>query len=699
MPILVVLESRNKVSKVQKFLGKEYIVTASNGHLRDLPKRTLGIDIENNFKASYSVTQRNTVTELRKLSGKCSEVYLACDKDREGESIAWHIAEVLKIPKSKRKRMLFTEITKTAIQNSLKNIVPLDTHLFLAQQTRRIVDRLHGYKISPVLWKEIQGSSKEYGLSAGRVQSFTLNRIMVREREINDFKAPPNKFVIEGVFIDSIGTNFKGTLVKPQVKGKDRCHTAFNDINIEKFKVLEITKRKTNSSPPKTFITSTLQQEANNKWRMSPKITMSIAQSLYVRGVITYPRVDSHNIAEEKQVEIRELITEKYGEDYLGPDQLEEVAVKNSQDAHEAIRPTDFAIEELDEDSFSDQEKRMYEMIYKRTVAAFMSDCITIKKKYVIKNGNYTFEANEDIIDFYGWKILYKKEEKPVIKLSKNDFVEYKEIIGKEKPVSCPKSHYTEASLIKHMDELGVGRPSTYATMISIVLDRKYATIKDIPGKKVRCNNIQLKNDMITEFNKDEIVGAEKKKIVPTDIGEVVNEFMEKYFANLLDVDYTNQLELELDKIAENKIKSETVLKKVNSEISDTISKIQQKDSKFKDNYKRDLGFYPKTYNMISCYIGKYGPVLCLDSNGKKKFVSIKDEKVLKTITLEEAIELLKFPKTLGKVKGKEVKLCKGKYGPYINYNKKNVKFPRDLDINKVKLKQIQEHVAFTNLF
>ena len=205
MPILVVLESRNKVAKVQKFLGKDYIVTASNGHLRDLPKKTLGIDVENNFKPSYSVTQRNTVSELRKLAGKCSEVYLACDKDREGESIAWHIAEVLKIPKSKRKRMVFTEITKTAIQNSLKNIVPLDTNLFLAQQTRRIVDRLHGYKISPVLWKEIQGSSKDYGLSAGRVQSFTLNRIMVREREINDFVPPPNKFVIEGEFKDTIG--------------------------------------------------------------------------------------------------------------------------------------------------------------------------------------------------------------------------------------------------------------------------------------------------------------------------------------------------------------------------------------------------------------------------------------------------------------------------------------------------------------
>ena len=482
------------------------------------------------------------------------------------------------------------------------------------------------------------------------------------------------------------------------VKGKEKCITAFNELKVDSFKVNSVSERKTNTSPPKTFITSTLQQEANNKWRMSPKITMSVAQSLYVRGVITYPRVDSHNVAEEKQNEIRELISEKYGEEYLGPDSLEQVEVKNSQDAHEAIRPTDFSVEQLD-DSFSDQEKRMYEMIYKRTVAAFMSDCVTLKKKYVIKNGNYKFEVNEDIIDFYGWKILYKKEEKPEINLTKNETVEYNEIIGKEKPVTCPKSHYTEASLIKHLDELGVGRPSTYATMISIVLDRKYATIKDIPGKKVVCNNIQLKNNSVKEFSKEETVGSEKKKIIPTDIGEVVNEFMEKYFSNLLDVDYTNQLELELDKIAENKLKSEIVLKKVNSEISDTISQIQEKDSKFKDNYRRDLGFYPKTQNMISCYIGKYGPVLCLDSNGKKKFVSITDEKILKTITLEEAVELLKFPKVLGKVKGKEVKLCKGKYGPYINYNKKNVKFPRDLDINKVKLKQIQEHSAFTNLF
>ena len=381
MPILVILESKNKVGKVQKFLGNDYIVTASNGHLRDLPKKTLGIDTENNFKPTYSITQKNTVVELRKLAKKCSEVYLACDKDREGESIAWHIAEILKIPLSKRKRMLFTEITKTAIQQSLKQLVPLDINLFYAQQTRRIVDRLHGYKISPVLWKEIQSSSKEYALSAGRVQSFTLNRIIEREREIQQFKPPPNKFIIEAHLFDNQRHLFKTNLTKPKIKNDDECMTILKKLCRGEFKVKSKTKKEVSSKPPKTFITSTLQQEANNKWRMSPKITMSIAQNLYVRGVITYPRVDSHTISEEKVVEIKEYIATIFGEDYLGKEEKEKMVVKNAQDAHEAIRPVKCEVEKLD-DTFSEQEMRMYELIYKRTIAAFMSNSINVKDKY-----------------------------------------------------------------------------------------------------------------------------------------------------------------------------------------------------------------------------------------------------------------------------------------------------------------------------
>lgn len=689
-PILVVLESKNKVAKVQKFLGDGYIVTASNGHLRDLPKKTIGIDTENGFKPSYVPTQKATISHLRKLAKKCSDVYLACDKDREGESIAWHIAEVLKIPASKRKRMVFTEITKTAIQNALAHIVPLDVNLFQAQETRRIVDRLHGYKISPILWKEIQSSSKEYGLSAGRVQSFTLNRIIKREREIKDYKYPPNKYVLEAKFIDKNELVFKANLVKPQIKSKEDCKLVLQELIGEMFVVKSKKKRETKSKPPKTFITSTLQQEANNKWRMSPKITMSIAQNLYVRGVITYPRVDSHNIAEEKIDEIKQYIEDKYGEKFVNNDDIEDVEVKNSQDAHEAIRPVNIDVETLD-DSFSDQERRMYELIYKRTIASFMTECVVSKTKISILNGRATFETTEEEIVFYGWKILYKSEEKPKISIDIEQVVKYKEIIGREKVVSCPKSHYTEASLIKHMDELGVGRPSTYATMISIVLDRKYAEIKDVKGIKIKTNQITLKEEKIEESMKDELIGAEKKKIVPTDIGIVVNEFMEKYFNSLIDIDYTNNLETKLDLIATNKLDSRQVLKELYGSLEQNLNEIQKQDTKFKDNYKRDLGFYPKTKNMVSCYIGKYGPVLCLMKEGGNKYVSIKDERRLKTITLEEAIELLKFPKVIGKVKGKEVKLCKGRYGPYINFNKKNIKFPKELDINKVKLEDVRE--------
>ena len=328
-PILVILESKNKVAKVQKFLGDGYIVTASNGHLRDLPKKTIGIDIENGFKPTYVSTQKATISYLKKLEKKCSDVYLACDKDREGESIAWHIAEVLKIPASKEKRMVFTEITKTAIQNALKNIVPLDINLFQAQETRRIVDRLHGYKISPILWKEIQSSSKEYGLSAGRVQSFTLNRIIKREREIKDYKYPPNKYVIEAKFIDKNEQEFKANLIKPQIKSKEDYQLVLQELIGNTF-VVKTKKRETKSKPPKTFITSTLQQEANNKWRMSPKITMSVAQNLYVRGVITYPRVDSHNVAEEKVEEIKQYIEDKYGAKFVNNDDIEDIEVKNS---------------------------------------------------------------------------------------------------------------------------------------------------------------------------------------------------------------------------------------------------------------------------------------------------------------------------------------------------------------------------------
>lgn len=689
MPILVVLESRNKVKKVQGFLGSGYIVTASNGHLRDLPKKTLGIDTENNFKPSYTITQRNTVAELRKLAKKCSDVYLACDKDREGESIAWHIAEILKIPVSKRKRMVFTEITKTAIQNSLKNIIPLDTNLFLAQQTRRIVDRLHGYKISPLLWKEIQSSSKDYGLSAGRVQSFTLNRIIEREREIRNYKAPPNKFVIEAEFIDNEDNIFKANMVSPKVNGVEKTKEALQELSKDNFVVESIKTREVKTKPPKTFITSTLQQEANNKWRMSPKITMSIAQNLYVKGVITYPRVDSHNVADEKVLEIREYIETKYGEEYLGSEEKEVVKVKNSQDAHECIRPVNVELEELDE-TYTDQEKRMYELIYKRTIASFMSDNVTKKTLFKLKNTIYLFEATGIKVVFDGWKILYKPEDKLNIKLELENFVNYDKIIGKEKVVTCPKGHYTEASLIKYMDEVGVGRPSTYASMVSLVIDRKYAEIRDVKGKNVKTHTITMKNDKITCKLKDEIVGAEKKKIVPTDIGEVVNEFMEKYFKTLIDVEYTNKLEEKLDSIANNKLNSNSVLEVLNKDLSETIEEISKEDGKFKDNFRRDLGFYPKTQHMITAYIGKFGPVLCLNKGKDKKYVSIKDEAILKSITLEEAVKLLEFPKILGKIDKKEVKLCKGKYGPYINYNKKNIKFPRDLDINKVKLSDVK---------
>jgi DNA topoisomerase I len=703
---LLIVESPSKINKIKEYIDKDeslkgqFIVTSSRGHIRDLDGKSLSINVDKNFEPYYLVpeSKKNVVRDLKSDFKKCHTVWLASDYDREGESIAWHISEVLKLNKKNSKRIVFTEITKNAILNSIKNPTELDINMFYAQQARRILDRLIGYLISPILWKQIQSSyKKNNSLSAGRVQSVVLKLVIEREREIDKFESD--------AYFKTIGNfNFNNTIIKTDLdynfKTKDSSKEYLNSCKEAVFKVSDIKKIKSNRNPQPPFITSTLQQEASIKFRMSPKVTMATAQKLYENGYITYMRTDSKTISEDALEMIKDKILEDYGDKYLNIKQYENKS-KNSQEAHEACRPCDFTVKDVSDDpNMEHNEVKLYKLIWERTVASQMKPCQAeiVNTKISQSNSKHKYIYKSETILFEGFRVLYQQaiendeendsdsdKTKNDISIPKDTVLKYDNIISTEKFSKPPHARYTEASLVKKLDEVGIGRPSTYSSMISIIQDRKYVERKDKIGEDKEYDIYKLTNDKLKVSNGKTKIGSDKKKLFPTDIGFIVIDFLDKHFNEIMDYQLTATIENNLDDIANGTKQWFTVVRHFYDMFYPKVVDMKSNNKLEKDNYRRIIGVDPNSDNNVYAYIGKFGPVIQIyDENGDHKYAPLKDIKIA-DVSLENALELFKYPKNLGILQNKEVILCNGKFGKYLKYNNKNYSLNDDVTFEEAK--------------
>ena len=714
---LVVCESPSKIKSLQQYMGADFIVKASFGHFIGLYKNKLSVDLKNNFKPEYiSIPDKSRViAELKKEMKKCNELIIATDRDREGEAIGWHLTQLLKTDPLITKRLVFTEITKTAIQKAIQNPTTIDINMFNAQQARRILDRIIGYLISPVLWKQIQSSYQEKkSLSAGRVQSVVVKLVIERENEIKKFDSEPY-FKVSGNFnlpIKSKNLNLSAELNK-DIKEKSILDKILENSKTGEFYIGSVKTKKTKRNPPEPFITSSLQQEASNKLGMSPNTTMALAQELYEKGKITYMRTDLKKLSDEAKTKIKEKVVKEFGEEYYKDNKVK-VKDENTQEAHEACRPTNFEDFTLENDhNISSRANRLYKLIWTRTMMSQMKPAeVEITNINIsLRNGKeiekHYFTSKKEFILFDGFLILnnYNKfsnenpeeensdEEKEMngskedLKHIKKDLVlNYLDITAQQKYSRHPKGRFTEASLIKRMDDLGIGRPSTYASMITNVQDRNYVEKKSIEGEEKECLKLVLKKDKIKETSSKVKVGAEKNKLFPTNIGEIVNTFLEENFSNIMDYTFTAEIENQLDKIAEGKVKWQDTINEVYLTIKPKLDEMSINPNQEKDKYKRVLGKCPETDLEVLTYIGKYGPLVQLkDPDGKSnKFAPLKDIK-MEEVSLEQALELLQYPKKLGKFNRKEIQLCKGQYGFYLKYDKKNYSVEEPVTFDEAK--------------
>lgn len=696
---LVIVESPNKTSKIAGFLGDDYIVKASFGHICDLDKKTLSIDIDNNFSPNYvhNPDKKDVIYDLKKVMKKCDMCYLASDFDREGESIAWHVSNVLNLTPGNRKRILFTEITKKAVLNSLKNPGDIDMNMFNSQQARRILDRLIGYKISPLLWKQIQNSMKKgESLSAGRVQSVVVKILIDRENEIKKFS--------KSMFFKTQGTFEKDKSklncdLSQDFTNEEDSRKFLNECMDSTFTISDVKIKKTTRNPSAPFITSTLQQEASNKFKMSPKTTMQCAQRLYENGYITYMRTDSVVLSEDAQEMIKAHILQNYGDTYLNIKQYKNKS-SNSQEAHEAVRPCKINVTNID--NLGPGEQKLYKLIWNRTVASQMKPAkVNIKTSYIdISKRKEKFISKQEKITFDGFLKIYKpyednsSEDEPSSKgysnLKVGDVLTRDSITVSEKYTKPPCSRFTEASLIKELDKKGIGRPSTYSSIITLIQDRKYAIKKDIPGEKKECLIMQLVNKIIDEKKTVVNMNSEKQKLVPTNIGDIVTTYLNEKFPQIMDYTFTAKIETELDEIANGNKIWHDVVKGVYDVFNPIIINIMKTDTYEKSKYSRIIGTKPNTDQEIVAYIGKYGPVVKLTGDSKDKFAPVKDLDIT-SITLDQALELLKYPYIHSKYNGKDVEVNNGKFGLYIKYNGKNysLKDVKESELNKETFKTL----------
>ncbi|MDY6230187.1 MAG: type I DNA topoisomerase [Prevotella sp.] len=690
---LVIVESPAKAKTIERFLGKDYKVMSSYGHIRDLKKKEISIDLDN-LQPHYEIPdeKKRLVAELKKQSEKAEKVWLASDEDREGEAISWHLCEVLGLDEDKTNRIVFHEITKQAILDAIANPRHIDMNLVNAQQARRLLDRLVGFKLSPVLWKKVKPA-----LSAGRVQSVAVRLIVEREREIQNFKTEPYYRVV-AVF----NTEGNAQQIRAELNTRFSTHEealAFLEkCKDAKFKVNSVTKKPVKRAPAPPFTTSTLQQEAARKLGFTVSQTMMLAQHLYENGFITYMRTDSVNLSSLCIGTSKEEVTKLYGEQYSRPRNYHTNA-KGAQEAHEAIRPSYISTQEIDSNK---QERRLYELIWKRTIASQMADAMLEKTTIEIgmEGCDDLFVATGEVITFDGFLKIYhesvddddagKTETGHLLPpMNIGDTLQRDEIVVTERYLQGPQ-RYTEATLVHKMEELGIGRPSTYAPTISTIQQREYVVKGDKKGTERNYTIDTLKGNRLTSKTKKEMVGNDKGKLMPTDIGIVVNDFLTEHFKDIVDYNFTAKIEEQFDLIAEGKSKWESTLQHFYKDFEPEVKKASSERSEHKVG-EREIGVDPKTGRKVFVKIGRFGPLVQIgsaDDAEKPQFAQIPADKSISTITLDEALELFKLPRTVGQLEGTDVVIGAGKFGPYVMHNKKYVSLPKSLNPMTVTLEE-----------
>ena len=679
----MIVESPAKAKTIEKFLGNDFRVMSSNGHIRDLKKKSFSID-EKTFEPQYEIPadKAKLVAELQKKAAESTCVWLASDEDREGEAISWHLSEVLGLNPETTKRIVFHEITKNAILEAIQHPRTIDLNLVNAQQARRVLDRIVGFKLSPLLWRKVKPA-----LSAGRVQSVAVKLIVEKEREVNNFKSE-TYYRVTAQFV------LAGT--KDEVKAELNVHFATRqeaEAFLERcknagFSITDIVTKPQRRVPAAPFTTSTLQQEAAKKLGFSVAQTMSIAQRLYESGRITYMRTDSVNLSSLCLGASRKVITETMGEEYLNIHNYH-TSSKGAQEAHEAIRPTYMENQEIEA---TPQERRLYDLIWKRTIASQMADA-EIEKTTVtisIDGSNETFEANGEVVKFDGFLRVYREADDeedndkeagilPPMTVGMN--LTAKEVVATQRFTQRP-SRLNEAGLVHILEQKGIGRPSTYASTITTVQQREYVRKGDVPGEQREYEVLTLKDGKLKSSTQKILLGAERGKLLPTDTGIVVNDFLQEYFPEIMDYDFTSEVEQDFDNVAEGKQTWEAVIKKFYKEFMPLVEKTSNSKSEHRVG-ERVLGNDPKTGKIVSVKIGRFGPVVqvgAADDEEKPRFAQLKKNQSLETLTLEEALELFKLPRDLGQFEGASVTIGTGKYGPYVQHQGKYVSMPKDKD-------------------
>ena len=680
---LVIVESPAKAKTIEKFLGKDFKVQSSFGHIADLPSKELGVDVDGDFTPKYAVSsdKKKLVADLKKAAKKAEMVWLASDEDREGEAIAWHLAEELDLHKENTKRIVFHEITKTAILKAIENPRQIDYNLVNAQQARRVLDRLVGYELSPVLWRKVKG-----GLSAGRVQSVAVRLIVEREREIEAFN-PVASYRIDAEFVTQQGNKFKAKLPK-NFQTKQAAIT-FLEKNIgANYSVADLITKPAKKSPAAPFTTSTLQQEAARKLYFSVGKTMTIAQRLYEAGLITYMRTDSVNLSNDAQQAAAKEITKSFGEAYSHPRKYKGKS-KGAQEAHEAIRPTEMSRHTINVEY---DQKRLYDLIWKRTLASQMSDAqlertnvkIAIASSEVVKE---QFTANGEMIKFDGFLKVYlegvdddeQEQEGMLPKLVKADPLDAHYITATER-FTRPPYRFTEASLVKQLEELGIGRPSTYAPTISTIINRKYIEKGTVEGVERKYLQLTLANQELQNHTLLETIGSDKGKLVPTDIGMIVNDFLVAHFSAVLDFNFTAKVEQDFDDIADGKEDWRQMLKEFYGKFHPTVEHV--KENAERESGERILGKDPESGKTVLVRLGKFGPMAQIGApdDEQKKFASLRPDQQLHLVTFEQVLDLFKLPKNLGDYQDQQVDVNNGRFGPYVRYGKMFVSLPKGMD-------------------
>ncbi len=685
---LVIVESPAKAKTIEKFLGKDFKVTSCNGHIRDLEKKNNGVDIENNFSPFYKISdeKKSVVKELKKLSKDSELVWLASDEDREGEAISWHLKEALELKNDKVKRIIFNEITKPAILHAIENPRSIDDNLVEAQQARRILDRLVGFELSPLLWRKVKPS-----LSAGRVQSVAVRLIVEREREIDAFKPEAQYRVVADFKIDNgngsttltaeLSTKFKTK--KEALEFLEKCKDA--DFSVE-----SLEKKPAKKSPAAPFTTSTLQQEASRKLRFSVIKTMMVAQKLYENGHITYMRTDSVNLSDLALQSSKDAIIKDYGEEYSHTRKYKTKS-RSAQEAHEAIRPSYFDKETVDGTA---DERALYELIWKRAIASQMSDAKLERTtvKIALSNRDEKFVAKGEVILFDGFLKVYLESTDDengengadgiIPPLRNGQKLDYKSITATQR-YTRPPARYTEASLVKKLEELGIGRPSTYAPTISTVQKRGYVSKEERPGKERKYDVLTLVGKKeINQEVKTEITGADKGKLYPLDIAMLVNDFLLEYFPDIFNYEFTAEIEKELDDIASGELQWQNMLNSFYHPFHDKVEHTVENSERVSG--ERILGFDKKTGKQVSVRMARFGPVAQLtdlnDEEAKPEYAGLRPTQKLEKITIEEALDLFKLPRTIGEFEGEEVVAAIGRFGPYVRHNNKFYSLGKEYD-------------------